>query len=230
MKEILSDTLTIPGVIGGFFYHRDRGVLAVELPTVFKPDKLEQMARMLLKIFSSGLTNLNGVAEVSICYEETILVARALDEASYLILLCETNVNLELLGMSLNLSLEDALGRLNQEFLADDSPAESPAPANNSLTRMAEQPPLMDNKEDLSAISSVPLDEVLQGMQNCLAKVIGPIAKIVFQDAVHQWRQHASTDASDFPMLMNMVLSLIDDPDHKRKFQELITDYIEKQL
>jgi hypothetical protein len=74
------------------------------------------------------------------------------------------------------------------------------------------------------------LDEVLQGMQNCLAKVIGPIAKIVFQDAVHQWKQHASTDASDFPMLMNMVLSHIDDPDHKRKFQELITDYIEKRL
>jgi hypothetical protein len=229
MKEILSDTLTIPGVIGGFFYHRDRGVLAVELPTVFKPDKLEQMARMLLKIFSSGLTNLNGVAEVSICYEETILVARALDENSYLILLCETNVNLELLGMSLNLSLEETLGRVNQQILVGDSPAESPPPV-NSLSIMTEQPTLIDNQEDLSAVSSAPLDEVLQGMQNCLAKVIGPIAKIVFQDAVHQWKQHASTDASDFPMLMNMVLSHIDDPDHKRKFQELITDYIEKRL
>ncbi|WP_419658568.1 uncharacterized protein Dvar_73990 [Desulfosarcina variabilis str. Montpellier] len=229
MKEILSDTLTIPGVIGGFFYHRDRGVLAVELPTVFKPDKLEQMARMLLKIFSSGLTNLNGVAEVSICYEETILVARALDENSYLILLCETNVNLELLGMSLNLSLEETLGRVNQQILVDDSPAESPPPV-NSLSIMNEQPTLIDNQEDLSAVNSAPLDEVLQGMQNCLAKVIGPIAKIVFQDAVHQWKQYASTDASDFPMLMNMVLSHIDDPDHKRKFQELITDYIEKRL
>jgi hypothetical protein len=169
------------------------------------------------------------VAEVSICYEETILVARAVDGSIYLILLCETNINLELLGMSLNLSLEDAQDQVNQQSLANESPVPIEPPA-NSMAIMAEPPTLIDNHENPPAMGSAPLDEVLQGMQTCLAKVIGPIAKIVFQDAVHQWMQYSSTDSQDFPLLMNMVLSHIDDPDHKRKFQELITDYIENQL
>jgi hypothetical protein len=227
MNEILNDTLTIPGVIGGFFYHRNRGVLAVELPAVFKPDKLEKMARMLLKIFSSGQKNLNGVAEVSICYDESILVARAVDDAIYLILLCETRINLELLGMSLNLSLEDARDKVAQQIQAMHLPVETPI---IPVSIPADPPAVIDNRKDLSAINSSPLEEVLQGMQACLAKVIGPIAQIIFQDAMRQWKQHTSTNPNDLPVLMNMLLSEIDEPDHKRKYQQLVTHYIEDRL
>jgi hypothetical protein len=227
MKEILNDSLTIPGVIGGFFYHKDRGVLVVELPAVFKPDKLKKMAQMLLKIFSSGQTNLNGVAEVSICYDETILVARAVNDSSYLILLCETKINLELLGMSLNLSMEDARERVDQQTRSDESNQITVASPTQLVPIPADPPAVIDTRKDSPAISSGPLEEVLQGIQTCLAKVIGPIAQIVFQDAMYQWKQYTSTDPTDLPVLMNMVLSEIDDPDHKRKFQQLMTDYIE---
>ena len=227
MKEILNDALTIPGVVGGFFYHRNRGVLAVELPAVFKPDKLEKMARMLLKIFSSGKTNLNGVAEVSICYDESILVARAVDDAAYLILLCETRINLELLGMSLNLSMDDARDRVVQQVQGLHSPVESPI---TPMPVPADPPAVVDNRKDLLTVKRTPLEEVLQGMQTCLAKVIGPIAQIVFQDAMCRWKQHTSTNPNDLPVLMNILLSEIGEPDHKRKYQTLVTHYFEGHI
>ena len=86
-----------------------------------------------------------------------------------------------------------------------------------------EQPALIDLKED-------GLDERLQGMQTCLARVIGPIAKIVFQDALYQWDQHTTTDSKDYTLLKKMMLNQIDDPEHKQKLEELLTDYIENEL
>jgi len=93
----------------------------------------------------------------------------------------------------------------------------------------AEQPTMIAFKEDLLPIDSASWDKVLQDTQTCLAKVIGPIAKIVFQDALNQWKQHPSADSNDFALLKKIVLNQIDDPDCKHKFEELITDYIENQ-
>ncbi|WP_419656242.1 uncharacterized protein Dvar_53480 [Desulfosarcina variabilis str. Montpellier] len=93
----------------------------------------------------------------------------------------------------------------------------------------AKQPTMIDFKEDLLPIDSASWDKVLQDTQTCLARVIGPIAKIVFQDAMHQWEQNTPADSNDFALLKKMVLNQIDDPDRKRKFEELITDYIENQ-
>jgi hypothetical protein len=116
----------------------------------------------------------------------------------YFILLRETTINLELLSMKLNLNLKDTQGLVNQQILT---------------------------KEEPSLIGSASLDDVTQGMQTCLAKVIGPIANIVFQDAVHQWKQHTSTDLNDFTLLKKTVLSQIDDPDRKQIFEKLVRDY-----
>lgn len=74
------------------------------------------------------------------------------------------------------------------------------------------------------------LNNGLQGMQTCLAKVIGPIAKIVFQDALYQWEQHTSPGSKDYAMLKKMILNEIDDPDHKQRLEELLTEYIENEL
>jgi len=100
--------------------------------------------------------------------------------------------------MKLNLNLKDTQGLVNQQILT---------------------------KEEPSLIGSASLDDVTQGMQTCLAKVIGPIANIVFQDAVHQWKQHTSTDLNDFTLLKKTVLSQIDDPDRKQIFEKLVRDY-----
>jgi hypothetical protein len=149
------------------------------------------------------------------------------DDASYLILLCETRINIELLGMSLNLSLEDARDRVVQQIQDMDSPVESPI---TPVALPVHPPVVIDHRKDLLTIQSTPLEEVLQGMQACLAKVIGPIAQIVFQDAMRQWRQHTPTNPNDLPVLMNMLLSEIDEPDHKRRYQQLVTHYIEDRL
>ena len=85
------------------------------------------------------------------------------------------------------------------------------------------QPALIDVNEDS-------LDEGLQGMQTCLARVIGPIAKIVFQDALYDWEQYKSSDSEDYALLKEIMLNQIDDPDHKQRLDELLTNYIENEL
>jgi len=224
MKDILSDILTIPGVIGGFFYHKDRGLLAVNLPAVFKPDRLEKMARMMLKIFSSGRMNLSGVAEVSICYDESILVAREVDETSHLILLCETRINAELLGMSLNLSMEDARARVNDYIQGLDRPPEpaaAPGPA-------APDSPAPKPRTIQETIGNNSLAETLSGMEASLAKVIGPIYQIVFQDALSQWMQTTTPAHRSLPALVKILLSEIEDPDRKRKYQQLVAPHLQE--
>ena len=86
-----------------------------------------------------------------------------------------------------------------------------------------QQPALIDINEDS-------LDEGLQGMQICLARVIGPIAKIVFQEALYEWEQHKSADSKDYALLKEIMLNQIDDPDHKQRLEELLTNYIENDL
>jgi hypothetical protein len=87
----------------------------------------------------------------------------------------------------------------------------------------AGQPALIDINEDS-------LDEGLKGMQTCLAKVIGPIAIIVFQDALDQWEQQPSAEPDDYELLKKMMLNEIEDQEHKERLEELLTDYIENEL
>ena len=75
-------------------------------------------------------------------------------------------------------------------------------------------------------LNAGPMAGSLQGMQTSLAKVIGPIAKVVFIEALEQW---IDTDKPGFSTLSNLVKILrkeINDPEKFNAYQKRIMQYI----
>ncbi len=62
----------------------------------------------------------------------------------------------------------------------------------------------------------------LQAMQGALAKVIGPMAKIIFLECLEKWLQRNAPSREKLPALTDLVLREIADPEKAVKYQNML--------
>ncbi|WP_022665837.1 DUF4388 domain-containing protein [Desulfospira joergensenii] len=72
-------------------------------------------------------------------------------------------------------------------------------------------------------LSRGPLSERLQEMQAALYKTAGPMAKILFRDAVREWIRVEDPSESSLPALIEIVVRGINDPDKKQIYMKMIS-------
>jgi predicted regulator of Ras-like GTPase activity (Roadblock/LC7/MglB family) len=221
MKELLEEIQTIPGIIGGFFFSSRSGVEASSLPAVFKERKLLNIGKMLAKIYGSGRINFPDISEITLYYEESLVIAREIGDSVFLIILCDASLNLNLLTMTLNLIVEDLprirADRASQEPVAAEIPSRPSAEPGkkNGLPRNARQ--LMES----SAIS-----EQLDAMKKQLSKIMGPMSQIIFMDALEEWVAQEAPSASGLSSLVRILNREIDDPDKAGRYEKLVNPYL----
>jgi len=68
--------------------------------------------------------------------------------------------------------------------------------------------------------------KVLQELQFTLAKVIGPIAKIIFMDSLKEWIATDHPDLSTIPNLVDIVCREINDPEKFNIYRKKITPHV----
>ncbi len=205
MNELLAEIKAIPGVIGGGVYSPERGLLASNLPPVFKKERVENIARSLIKLHTAGTYSYPDLLDVTLYYEESVLQIREVGKKLYLVLVGDPALNTSLLSLSINLALEESKGL--------DAAAAPAAEAGRGRGAGAGARALID---------SGPLAEPLGRMQQALAKVIGPMAKIIFGDALEEWGGEEEPSLQGLSRLLTLLNREIGDPEKVRDFRDRV--------
>jgi len=67
----------------------------------------------------------------------------------------------------------------------------------------------------------------LRGMQAALLKIMGPMSKIIFKEAVETWSGMGEPSISTLPDLVEILLNEINDSEKEAKYLKMITPYLE---
>ncbi|MDM8536385.1 hypothetical protein QUF70_06495 [Desulfobacterales bacterium HSG17] len=215
MNKILDEIKSIPGMIGGFIFNSQKGIRASNLPMIFKEDRLQKIAGMLIKMYSNGRTNFSDILEISIYYDESVLIIRDIGDSTYLIILCDPSINENLLTMSLNL----VMGDLKKQKEPHEKISISESGKNKNIGPKNEI-----NGENL--LNEGPMSEKLKGMQTALAKIVGPMAKIIFIDALDEWVKIEQPGFSSINTLVKILGREIGDPEKTIYYRNLIEPYM----
>ncbi len=218
MEQILSELKTVTGVIGAYIYNAREGVSAKNVPAVFKDTKLAKMGRLLIKIYSAGQMSFSNLSEASLFYEESIVTIREIGNEFYLIVLFDPSAKITMLTMAINLVMEELSQGISEKVKSDNIEPVTDQDVLPEINNEKLQP------EEL--LNSGPMAGSLQGMQSALAKVMGPIAKIIFMDALKEWIIVDQPDFSSISNLVNILRKEINDPEKFNIYQKKITQYI----
>lgn len=195
MQTILSELKMVPGVFGGYFFHRKNGILHTDLPPMFKESRLMDMGRQLAKIVAAGRLNFPDARDINLYFDESALVSRVIDEQLCLILLCEPGVNTGMLSMSVRLALEEQLDEL--KAVAGRGNAVVPSAALQTLTPQ-------------QALDG-PLKKPLETIQRVLAELMGPMAQLLYEETLEQWVATGRVSAEYVPEFIALLAEELPD-------------------
>lgn len=203
MSELLDDLKAIPRVLGACLYHKRKGPVESNFPVPFKADKLGDIGRLLMKIRSAGRMNFDDLSDLSLHYDESVLLARELEDNLLVFVLCDPGFNPNLLTMSLNL-LQQEVKNQQLEWTEVISSASKPAAKPQNATEVT---------------------KVLDELKSPLTKVLGPMAGFIFDEVVEKWEQQGSGNIDG---LLRLVEEEIGDPEKIGKYEQLIAPVLER--
>ncbi|MBN2428253.1 MAG: hypothetical protein JXK94_07955 [Deltaproteobacteria bacterium] len=219
MQQLIDDLKSIPGVIGAYVFRTNEGVRCSNLPSIFKPERIAEITKSLIKIHTAGKQNFADLVEVFINYEESLLFCRQFTPSDYVMAVCDPGMNLGVLAMSLNMALEEVTSRVEAE--------ETSPPAVQEEPQLEEvEDPVPTEAVATPSFENGPLAKPLEEMSKLLAKILGPMALIVFDDTVARWAAGRAPTPSDLPELVDSLCQEIDDSEKAKRYQELVQSFL----
>ncbi|MCP4720573.1 MAG: hypothetical protein GY860_14045 [Desulfobacteraceae bacterium] len=216
MNKVLNEIKSIPGIIGGFFFDSIQGIKTSSLPPVFKEENLNKIGTVLDKMYMMSNQGLKDISDLCLYYEESTIIMRRIGKTSSFIILCDPSLNQNLLTMSMNM--------LADEFKIIGTKFEN---ANENKEEIVEVSTPMENLSEEEVINNSPVSGQLQGMQTALLKILGPMATIIFKEAVRDWIKSEAPSETSIPILLEILANEINDPEKEEKYLTLISPYIE---
>ena len=213
MINLIDELKVIPGIVGACIVSTE-GLQATNLPAMFKPERLSLVGNHLLALSASGRNSFSDLTDMTLNYDESVVVARELVEGTILFAICDPTFNYNLLTMSFNLLQEEFKGG---NFSAPVAAA--PAVAEPVVT---EQPVVADPTPPAAGQISAPLQDLLDDMKSLLSKILGPMAGFVFDDVVEEWQAQGAADFSRIEGLISGINREIDDQEKIDHYRSLI--------
>ena len=194
MQKILDEIKITPGVLGSAVYTSKHGILATNLPEMFKADTQKRIGNILHRIFKLNETVNLDVNSFEIQYDEALLLIRKLCDTSSLIIICEPDAKVHLINMSVSMVSTDLLNLIDSCEQAPAVPAKVSTP---------QQP------ADLESVLNGPLAEKFALMKRALAKHIGPVANKALKTSLKQWLEKgepSTTRLSELAEIMQLEI------------------------
>ena len=213
MNKVLDEIKSIPGIVGGFLFDTVQGVKYSNLPPIFKDANLHKIGDVLDKMYVMSQSGLTDILDFFLYYEESTIITRQIGKTSYLVVISDPQLNQNLLIMTMNMNEED-LKLMGVKF---DNANEN----NVTLSSAGEAPVETVSAEEV--IKNSPAATQLQEMQTALFKIVGPMAKIIFKEVVEEWVQSQEPDEASIPLLLNLLLKEINDPEKEQQYVDMIT-------
>jgi hypothetical protein len=214
MESILNELAGVQGLTGAYIYQSPGTILQNILPPIFKPARLLSMGKALVKIHGAGILNFPDLSDVVLSFDESTVITRSIAEKTWLIILGEPDLNVNMVTLSVNLLLDDFKDSLEKGQSAEK--VELPIP---ELPKpVAKFPP--PSPKDLMERGRLAPD--LQAMQGALAKVMGPMAKIIFLECLEKWLQGNVPSKEKLSALNDLVVREIADSNTAAKYLKII--------
>ncbi|RLB72363.1 MAG: hypothetical protein DRH06_04380 [Deltaproteobacteria bacterium] len=198
MQTFLKEIKATPGVLGSSIYTTKKGIIATNLPEVFKDDAQKRIGSILQRIFKLNETVKLDVNSFEIQYDEALLLVKRLCSDSALIIICEPDAKVHLINMTVSM--------LTTEML-------------NSMENCEKIPPVQQ-PQDPEEVLTGPLAQDLALVKRALAKRIGPVAGITLKKAIKEWLKTERPEKSNLKNLIEILLLEIDGNESKRGFVE----------
>lgn len=105
MHSVLQSLHSVPGIIGGLLSDDDGGVLAHSFPPIFDLSSLQTISSGLNYNIMGLQDATGGVKLLDLRFEHGRIVVKPLPN-HFLLMLCEPNLNLQLLSISMNVAIK----------------------------------------------------------------------------------------------------------------------------
>ena len=196
MQTFLDEIKATPGVLGSSIYTTKKGIIATNLPEIFKTDAQKRIGSILQRIFKLNETVKLDVNSFEIQYDEALMLVKRLCTDSALIIICEPDAKVHLINMTISM--------LTAEML-------------NSMENCEKIPAVKPPKNPEEVLSG-PLAQDLTSIKRALAKCIGPVAGITLKKAIKEWLKTEEPSKETLQNLTGILLLEIDDTDSKQGF------------
>ncbi|OHB25885.1 MAG: hypothetical protein A2X84_05215 [Desulfuromonadaceae bacterium GWC2_58_13] len=218
MQQLIDEFKSIPGVVGASVFRPKQGVVCHNLPALFKADRINEIGKHLVKIHAAGRHNFPDLAEVMVNYEEATILCRQFQGGDFLIAVCDPGVNFNLLTMSMNLAIQDFQGTELASVPAPP-PSAAPVPADEKPAVVS---PTVRKVDPTALRESGELAEPMQILLQSLTKIMGPMAMIVFDDAVIAWATGQTPSLSNLNTLLDLLCEEIGDQENAGRYRSLV--------
>ncbi|MCK5825997.1 MAG: hypothetical protein KAG93_03100 [Desulfuromusa sp.] len=196
MQTFLDEIKATPGVLGSSIYTTEKGVIATNLPEIFKANAQARIGSILQRIFKLNETVMLDVNSFEIQYDEALMLVKRLCNDSALIIICEPDAKVHLINMTVSM--------LTTEML-------------NSMEN-CEKIPTVQPPKDPEEVLTGPLAADLAQIKRALAKGIGPVAGITLKKAIKEWLKTEEPSKASLKSLTGILLQEIDDEKSKQGF------------
>ncbi len=202
MIRLIDELKVIPGIIGACIVKSQEGLMVTNLPSIFKPERLNLVGKDLLKLCSAGRVSFDDLTDITLNYDESVVVARELEADTLIFAICDPTFNHNLLSMSFNL--------LQEEFkLGDFSTATTEI--KSAVSRPSQK------------VVSGALQDLLTEMKKSLGKILGPMAGFVFDEVTEDWMEQGAPDFSRIEELIERINLEIADQDKIDHYRQIIS-------
>jgi len=217
MDQVFAEITGTPGVLGLFVFSPPDKLLANTLMNRFDGPSLINTGKMLLKIHSATRMNIADMSEVFLLYEEALLLLKEITDKVFLVVMCEASANPSLITMAIGITLEDLKAWVQGQQAAPPRPEPEAKPAPAPVAQKPTPEELME---------SGPLADTLSEMQAALARVMGPMASIIFTEAQSQWISGCNPSEVTLGELVRILNKEIRDPERIKRFRDMVSPYL----
>ncbi|PLX96461.1 MAG: hypothetical protein C0622_14795 [Desulfuromonas sp.] len=183
MDQAITTLKELPGVFGVCIYDAGNNLVVNQMPPFFPSATLTGLGAMLTDLISLTRQKLSKASDITLHFDEISLIARFLTDKTVLVI-GEPHMNERMVSYSLNM-----LGKPQQVSVTETI---QPAPSATAPAAPVE-PPAISSASDNSII-----EPYITELKNALTKAVGPMADIIFDDALDLWQQAGATDFAAF--------------------------------
>lgn len=219
MKKVLHKFVTTKGVLGACVLDPEYGVFKSHMPPQFGKDRLQKIGRNLAGLADLARSDFSDPKDISFFFEKAALRIQDFNEGYHFIALFSPEMDRDV--------LDKAAGTFIHEF---DQAITSPRtislvkPTGGGQGRKTREQS-GDALSPEGLMGSETLAGPLDKMQSALFKVVGPIAKMIFHNALEQWVSRDTPCMESLPLLTDIVSEEIGDAGLAKGFKEKLPSF-----
>lgn len=219
MKQVLKKFVATKGVQGAFVLNSKHDVLESDMPSKFGGDSLQKIGRNLVALNGMARTDFSDPEEISFFFEGAALRIQEVNKDYHLIAMFSTEIKRDILDEAAHTFIDEFIKAISSPpKVALLKPLDGGRGRKTSTQSGAVSP-------TAGVMKSGALAGPLDSMQTILVKIVGPIAQMIFLDALEQWVMIEAPSMDSLPLLTDILAEKIGDKDLAKGFKEKLPSY-----